>query len=65
MDAVFDNGDKSITKPLIVDMILKYKVQAARFEETKTTADYRESVESMLKDKGYRLNSYVSQHQIM
>lgn len=58
MDVVFDNGDKRITQPLIADMILKYKVQAARFEETKTTASYREDVEEMLKDKGYRLNSY-------
>lgn len=58
MDAVFNSGDKKITQPLVRDMILKHKVQAARFEETKTTAAYREDIEKDLKDVGYRLNSY-------
>lgn len=58
IDVVFDNGDKFVTRPLIVDMILKYQVQAARFEETKETADYREWIENELKEKyNYRLNS--------
>lgn len=58
IDVVFDNGDKFITRPLIVEMILKYQVQAARFEETKETADYREWIENELKEKyDYRLNS--------
>lgn len=57
IDAVFDDGDKFITRPLIVKMILKYQVQAARFEETKTTTDYREWIENELKKNGYRLNS--------
>lgn len=57
IDAVFDDGDKFITRPLIVEMILKYQVQAARFEETKETADYREWIEKELKEKyDYRLN---------
>lgn len=57
IDVVFDNGDKFVTRPLIVDMILKYKVQAGRFEETKTTADYREWIEEELKKVGYKFNS--------
>ncbi len=58
IDAVFDDGDKFITRPLIVEMIIKYQVQAARFEETKETADYREWIEKELKEKyNYRLNS--------
>lgn len=57
-DVVFDNGDKKITQPLVVDKILEHKVQAVQFEETKTTTDYREKVEEMLKEKGYRTNSY-------
>lgn len=57
IDVVFDNGDKFITRPLIVDMILEYQVQAIQFEETKTTADYREWIEAELKKKDYRLNS--------
>lgn len=58
MDVVFDNGDKKVTEPLVIDMILKHKVQAAQFEETKTTTGYREDCEKKLKEKGYRLNSY-------
>lgn len=58
IDVVFDKGDKFITRPLIVDIILKYQVQAARFEETKETADYREWIENELKEKhDYRFNS--------
>lgn len=57
-DVVFDNGDKKVTQPLLVDAIIKHKIQAVQFEETKTTMDYREKVEEMLKEKGYRTNSY-------
>lgn len=56
VDVVFDNGDKFITRPLIRDMILKYQIQAAQFEETKTTSDYHEWIEDELKKVGYRFN---------
>lgn len=55
-DVVFDNGDKFITRPLIVDAILKHKVQAVQFEETKTTSDYHEWIDERLKEKDYRAN---------
>lgn len=58
MDVVFDNGDKKVTQPLVRNMILQHKVQAAQFEETKTTMGYREDIEKELKTLGYRLNSY-------
>lgn len=58
MDVVFDSGDKKITRPLVRDMILKHGVQAAQFEETKTTTEYREWIEEELKKQGYRCNSY-------
>lgn len=58
MDVVFDDGDKKITQPLIVDMILKHSVQAAQFEETKTTMSYREDCKAMLKVQNYELNIY-------
>lgn len=58
MDVVFDKGDKKITRPLVTDMILKHNVQAAQFEETKTTTEYREWIENKLKESGYRCNSY-------
>lgn len=58
VDVVFNKGDKKITRPLIVEMCMKYKVRTIRFEETKTTADYREWCESEWKDKGFSINSF-------
>lgn len=55
-DVVYDNGDKRVTQPLLVNAILKHNVQAAQFEATKATAAYKEGVEEALKAKGYRLN---------
>lgn len=55
-DVVYDNGDKRVTQPLLVNAILKHNVQAAQFEATKATAAYKEGVEDALKAKGYRLN---------
>lgn len=55
-DVVYNNGDKRITQPLLVNAILRNSVQAAQFEATKTTQSYKEEVESALRDKGYKLN---------
>lgn len=55
-DAVFDNGDKFITRPLVRDMILKHKIQAIQFEETKTTTDYHEWIDKELREKEFRTN---------
>lgn len=58
IDVVFNNGDKKVTRPLIVEKCTKYHVRTIRFEETKTTADYREWCEKEWKDKGYQINSF-------
>ena len=55
-DVVFNNGDKFVTRPLIRDMILKHKIQAIQFEETKTTNDYHEWIDNELRKEGYRAN---------
>lgn len=55
-DVVFNDGDKRITQPLIVNKILEHHVQAAQFEANKSTAGYKEDIEKTLKEKGYRLN---------
>ena len=55
-DVVFDNGDKSVTQPLLADAIVRNGVQAAQFEATKATEAYKEGVETLLKGRGYRLN---------
>lgn len=54
---VYDNGDKYITRPKIINAILKYKVQAVEFEKNNGGDEYKEYVERELQEKhGYRLN---------
>ena len=55
-DVVFDSGDKKITQPKIVEKILRYHIQAARFEANNGGEDYQEAVERILRSKKYRLN---------
>lgn len=53
---VYDNGDKSVTQPLLADAIIEHGVQAAQFEATKATESYKEGVETILRGRGVRLN---------
>lgn len=55
-EVVYDNGDKSVTQPLLADAITRNGVQAAQFEATKATEAYKEGVEAILKSRGVRLN---------
>jgi len=55
-DVVFNASDKKITRPLVIDVILRNKVQAARFEANNGGEDYQEYIEEQLKKQGYRLN---------
>lgn len=55
-DVVYNNGDKNITRPLIIDKILKHNVGTAQFEANNGGSEYCEYIETELKKKGYRLN---------
>lgn len=55
-DVVYDNGDKTVTQPLLAEAIERNHVQAAQFEATKATEAYKEGVEELLKQRGIRLN---------
>lgn len=55
-DVVYSDADKRVTQPLIVQAILKHKVQAVQFEANRSTLSYKEEVERALKERGYRLN---------
>lgn len=55
-DVVYDNGDKKITQPLLVNMVLKHSTQAMQIEANKSTESYKEGVESKLREHNYRLN---------
>lgn len=55
-DVVYDNNDKSITQPLLVNAVMKHNVKAMRVEANKSTESYKEGIEIMLRDKGCRIN---------
>lgn len=55
-DVVYNNGDKYVTRPIVIDKILKHKVNAAQFEANNGGSEYCEHVTNELKGKGYRLN---------
>ena len=55
-DVVYNNGDKSVTQPLVADKIITHNVAATEFEGTKTTASYAEGVMDKLKVQDFRTN---------
>lgn len=55
-DVVFDQGDKNITIPKVVDAFIRNNVGSACFEGTKATAEYKEKVDSELRKRDFRAN---------
>ena len=55
-DVVYDNGDKTITIPQIVEKVIAYKVTALRVECNKMTVSYKEELEKALEKKGVKIN---------
>ena len=55
-DVVYDNGDKKVTQPLLVEKAIRYNVAAMRVEATKMTAEYADGIDEQLKKRGHRLN---------
>ena len=55
-DVVYNNGDKRVTQPIIVDKVKKYGVQALFIEATKMTAGYTKEVEALLKKNDLHVN---------
>lgn len=55
-DVVYTNGDKRISQPQIVHAALKYNASAIIIEATKTTREYTEDVDQLLRDNGHRVN---------
>ena len=53
---VYDNGDKRVTQPLLVNAVLEHKVGAMQVEANKSTESYKEGIEEELKKRDYRLN---------
>lgn len=55
-DWIFNKGDKYITKPLVVAKTLQHKPNIERFEANNGGDEYAESVDSMLKEQGFKTN---------
>ena len=55
-DVVYDNGDKTVTIPNIVEKVIKYGVTAIRIECNKMTMSYKEELERELEKRGIKIN---------
>lgn len=55
-DVVYNNGDKKVTQPEIVERAIRYNVAAIRIEATKMTAEYADGIDEELKSRAYRVN---------
>lgn len=55
-DVVFNSGDKSVTKPLVVEKIIKHNVKSAEFELNNGGEAYADDVSKLVKDKGKSCN---------
>lgn len=56
VDAVFNNGDKRVTQPRIVNTAMKHNVGVMYIEGTRVTSSYAEGVGDLFNQKGYKLN---------
>ena len=55
-DVVYNNGDKTVTWPLVVNAIERWNVQRVGVEATKATSSYTEGINERLKEKGIKIN---------
>lgn len=56
VDVIYNNGDKRITVPLIVNAIKKWGLAAVQVEASKATEGYKVEIENKLKEDGIRIN---------
>lgn len=55
-DVVYDNGDKRITQKSIADKVMQHNIAALQIEANKTTEEYAEGVDRLLRDAGRKIN---------
>lgn len=55
-DWIFNNGDKYVTKPLVVAKTLQHRPNMERFEANNGGDEYAEDIDRMLKENGYKTN---------
>ena len=52
-DLVFNNGDKTVTRPEVVGKIIQHKINVVRGEANNGGDEYRDVVDSQLRQQGY------------
>lgn len=53
-DVVFDNSEKHITQPEVVEMIKKHKIKQVHFESNQGGEGYKDDIQRLLKEDNYR-----------
>ena len=53
---VFDNSEKTITQPQIVEKTIKFNVGSSQFEANQGGEGYKDEIDTQLRAKGYRMN---------
>ena len=53
-DVVFDNSEKHITQPQVVDMIQKHHIKHVHFESNQGGEGYKDDIARQLKESGYK-----------
>lgn len=56
-DVVFDNSEKNITQPQVLDLIVKNKITSGFFESNQGGEGYKDDIDRLLKEKySYKIN---------
>ena len=55
-DVVFDNSEKNITQPMVIDSILNNRVTSGFFESNQGGEGYKDDIDRVLKEKAYKIN---------
>jgi len=53
-DVVFDNSEKHVTQPQVVNMIAKHHIKQVHFESNQGGEGYKDDIKRLLKENGYK-----------
>jgi len=60
VDFICDSGNKKITQPRVVDMIMKHGLSSVKFEKNNGGEGYKDDIERALKEKNIKINLLTS-----
>lgn len=59
-DVVFSNKDKSVTRPMVTEFIMRNRITSVRFEKNNGGDEYADDIGRMLREKGYKCSVMVA-----